>query len=74
LRQSRAGTSGITKNGRKSAVVISWLEFDCLTASQLPLVEFHLNNPSSTDGLGLDLTHDSSLPTPEIDFNETDFL
>lgn len=64
----------ITKNGRKSAVVISYREFERLTAKKVPLVEFLLDNPSRNDGIEIDLTRDESLPTDEIDFNGEDFV
>ncbi len=64
----------ITKNGRKSAVVISFQEFERLTAKKIPLVEFLLNNPSRTDDVELDLTRDKSVSTDHIDFNGEDFV
>jgi prevent-host-death family protein len=64
----------ITKNGRKSAVVISFQEFERLTAKKIPLVEFLLDNPSRTDAVEIDLTRDKSFPTDEIDFNGEDFV
>ncbi|MDQ2745984.1 MAG: type II toxin-antitoxin system Phd/YefM family antitoxin, partial [Acidobacteriota bacterium] len=50
----------ITKNGRKSAVVISYQEFERLTAKTVPLVEFLLANPSRTDGVEIDTTRDKT--------------
>lgn len=64
----------ITKNGRRSAVVISFQEFERLTAKKIPLVEFLLDNPSRTDDVEIDLTRDKSVPTDEIDFNGEDFV
>lgn len=64
----------ITKNGRKSAVVISFEEFERLTAKRIPLVEFLLDNPSRTDNIEIDLTRDKSLPADRIDFDGEDFV
>ncbi len=64
----------ITKNGRKSAVIISYGEFERLTAKKIPLVEFLLDNPSRTADVEIDLTRDQSAPTAEIDFNGEDFV
>lgn len=63
----------ITKNGRKTAVVISYREFERLTAKKVPLVEFLLDNPSRTDDVEIDLTRDKSVHTNEIDFDGEDF-
>ena len=64
----------ITKNGRKSAVVISFQEFERLTAKKIPLVEFLLDNPSRTDNVKIDTTRDKSVSTDQIDFNGEDFV
>lgn len=64
----------ITKNGRKSAVVISYKEFERLTAKEIPLVEFLLDNPSRTDDVEIDLTRDKSIHTDRIEFNGEEFL
>lgn len=64
----------ITKNGRKSAVVISYQEFERLTAKTIPLVEFLLDNPSRTDGIEIDTTRDKTAYVDGIDFNGEDFV
>lgn len=64
----------ITKNGRKSAVVISYQEFERLTAKTVPLVEFLLDNPSRTDGVEIDTTRDKTVHVDRIDFNGEDFV
>ena len=64
----------ITKNGREAAVVISFREFERLTAKNTPLVEFLLDNSSRTDGAEIDLTRDKSVHTDRIDFNGEDFV
>ncbi len=64
----------ITKNGRKSAVVISYQEFERLTAKKVPLVEFLLDNPSRTDDVEIDLTRDKTVHVDRIDFNGEDFV
>ena len=64
----------ITKNGREAAVVISFREFQRLTAKKIPLVAFLLDNPSRTDGIELDLTRDQSILTGELDFNGEEFV
>ena len=64
----------ITKNGRKSAVVISFQEFERLTAKKIPLIEFLLDNPSRTDAVEIDTTRDKSVSTDEIDFSRKDFV
>ncbi len=64
----------ITKNGRKSAVVISYQEFERLTAKKVPLVEFLLDNPSRTDDVEIDLTRDKSVHVDRTDFNGEDFV
>ncbi len=64
----------ITKNGRKSAVVISYQEFERLTAKTVPLVEFLLDNPSRTDAVEIDTTRDKTVHVDRIDFNGEDFV
>lgn len=59
----------ITKNGRKSAVVISYQEFQRLTTKKIPLVEFLLDNPSRNDDIEIDLTRDKSVHDDRVDFN-----
>lgn len=64
----------ITKNGKETAVVISYKEFQRLTAKKIPLVDFLLDNPSRTDDVEIDLTRDKSVFPDRIDFNGEDFL
>ena len=64
----------ITKNGRRSVVVISFQEFERLTARKIPLVEFLLDNPSRTDDVEIDLTRNKSVSTDRLDFNGEDFV
>lgn len=64
----------ITKNGRKSAVVISYQEFERLTAKKVPLVEFLLDNPSRTNDIEIDTARDKTVSDERIDFNGDDFL
>lgn len=64
----------ITKNGRKSAVVISYQEFERLTAKMVPLVEFLLDNPSRINDVEIDLTRDKNVHIDRIDFNGEDFV
>ena len=64
----------ITKNGRKSAVVISYQEFERLTAKTVPLVEFLLDNPSRIDEVEIDTTREKTVHVDRIDFNGEDFV
>lgn len=64
----------ITKNGRKSAVVISYQEFERLTARKIPLVEFLLDNPSRTADVEIDLSRDKRAAADRLDFNGEDFV
>ena len=64
----------ITKNGKETAVVISYREFQRLTTQKIPLVDFLLDNPSRTDDIEIDLTRDKSVFPDRIDFNGEDFL
>ncbi len=57
----------ITKNGRKSAVVISFREFERLTAKKESLSDFLLNSPLR--GSDIDLTRDKSVHVDRSDFN-----
>lgn len=64
----------ITRNGKETAVVISYREFQRLTTQKIPLVDFLLDNPSRTDDIEIDLTRDKSVFPDRIDFNGEDFL
>lgn len=57
----------ITKNGRKSAVVISYEEFERLTAKKESLSDFLLNSPLR--GSDIDLTRSKEIWREGIDFN-----
>lgn len=63
----------ITKNGRKSAVVISYQEFERLTAKQESLSDFLLDNPFRKYGIEIDLTRDKIIFPDRVDFNGEDF-
>ena len=60
----------ITKNGTPTAVVISYNDYNRLTAKEKPLVEFLLDNPARKYGIELDLTRDKDMGPPTIDFSE----
>lgn len=60
----------ITKNGTPTAVVISYKDYNRLTAKEKPLVEFLLDNPARKYGIELDLTRDKDMGPPTIDFSE----
>ena len=60
----------ITKNGTPTAVVISYNDYNRLTAKEKPLVEFLLDNPAHKYGIELDLTRDKDMGPPTIDFSE----
>lgn len=62
----------ITKNGRKSAVVISYQEFERLTAKKESLSEFLLNSPLRD--AKIDLKRDKRTLDETIDFNGEEFL
>ncbi len=57
----------ITKNGREAAVIISFLEFQRLTAKRESLSDFLLNSPLR--GAKLDLTRSQDKGRAEIDFS-----
>ena len=61
----------ITKNGRETAVVISYQEFKRLTAKKESLSDFLLNSPLR--GSDIDLTRDKSVHTDTIDFNSDEY-
>ena len=56
----------ITRNGRKSAVVISYAEFERLTAKKEPLSDFLLGSPLR--GSKIDLTRSTDPGRDEVDF------
>jgi len=58
----------ITKNGKETAVVISYDEYRRLKARKEPLGSFLLNSPLR--GSGIDLTRDRDEGRPTIDFSE----
>jgi len=60
----------ITKNGTPTAVVISYSDYNRLTAKEKPLVDFLLDNPARKYGIKLDLTRDKDMGRPTIDFSE----
>jgi prevent-host-death family protein len=62
----------ITKNGRKSAVVISYQEFERLTARKKSLSEFLLDSPLRD--AEIDLTRDKRPVEKTIDFNGEEYL
>ncbi|MBU1660495.1 MAG: type II toxin-antitoxin system Phd/YefM family antitoxin [Chloroflexi bacterium] len=57
------GPQLITKHGKKTAVVLSYTEYEKLRKSQGKLSEFFQNSPL----VGIDLTRDKSLPREGID-------
>lgn len=60
----------ITKNGAATAVVISYSEYQRLTARKQSLSEFMLNSPLRGTDIELDLTRDKDMGRPTIDFSE----
>jgi len=62
---TQQGPQVITKYGEKTAVVISYLEYEKLRKSQGKLSEFFSTSPLA--GLDLDLTRDKSMPRKGID-------
>ena len=60
----------ITKNGRKSAVVISYQEFERLTAKKESLSEFLLNSPLR--GADIDFTRSKDTGRAVVDFSEAE--
>ncbi len=63
----------ITKNGKETAVVISYKEFQRLTAKKETLSEFLLNSPLCGDD-GIDLTRSKDTGRETIDFNSEEYL
>jgi prevent-host-death family protein len=61
----------ITKNGREAAVVISYLEFQRLTAKNESLSDFLLNSPLR--GAEIDLTRSKDTGRETIDFSSEEY-
>lgn len=62
-RALKQGPQLITKHGKKTAVILSYTEYEKLRKSQGKLSEFFQNSPL----VGIDLTRDTSLPREGID-------
>jgi antitoxin Phd len=62
-RALKQGPQLITKHGKKTAVVLSYTEYEKLRKSQGKLSEFFQSSPLA----GIDLTRDKSLPREGID-------
>jgi prevent-host-death family protein len=61
----------ITKNGREAAVVISYQEFQRLTAKKDSLNDFLLNSPLR--GADLDLTRSADTGRAGVDFSSDEY-
>jgi prevent-host-death family protein len=61
----------ITKNGREAAVVISYQDFQRLTAKKESLSDFLLNSPLR--GAKLDLTRSKDTGRDSIDFSSEEY-
>ena len=64
----------VTKNGTPTAVVISYTEYQKLSAKKQSLSEFLLNNPARKYGMEIDLTRSKDMGRPTIDFNGPEFI
>ncbi|HMS42802.1 MAG TPA: type II toxin-antitoxin system Phd/YefM family antitoxin [Pyrinomonadaceae bacterium] len=62
----------ITKNGKETAVVISYREFQRLTTQKIPLVDFLLDNPFRKHAIEMEFERQKDLPRPTLNFEETD--
>lgn len=62
----------ITKNGKKTAVLISFHEYKRLTARKESFSEFLLNSPIRKAGVELDLTRSKEMGRPTLNFSEED--
>ena len=62
----------ITKNGKETAVVISYSDYKRLTAEKESLSDFLLNSPLRGSGIELDLTRNKDMGRPTIDFTDGD--
>jgi len=60
----------ITKNGKETAVVISFEDYKRLKAKERPLSKFLLDNPARKYGIELDLTRSKDTGRPTLDFSE----
>ena len=60
----------ITKNGKETAVVISYTDYKRLTEKEKPLLEFLLDNPARKYGIKLDLERSKDLGRPAPDFSQ----
>lgn len=60
----KQGPQLITKHGEKTAVVISYIEYEKMRKSQGKLSDFFSTSPLA--GIQLDFTRDKSLPRREI--------
>jgi prevent-host-death family protein len=60
----------ITKNGKETAVVISYTDYKRLTEKEKPLLEFLLDNPARKYGIKLDLERSKDMGRPAPDFSE----
>jgi prevent-host-death family protein len=60
----------ITKNGKETAVVISFEEYKRLQATERPLTEFLLDNPARKYGIELDLQRSKDIGRQTPDFSE----
>jgi prevent-host-death family protein len=60
----KQGPQLITKHGEKTAVVISYIEYEKMRKSQGKLSEFFSTSPLA--GIQLDLTRNKSLPRRDI--------
>ena len=60
----------ITKNGKETAVVISFEEFKRYKAKEKPLLEFLLDNPARKHRIELDLERSEDMGRPTIDLSE----
>ena len=58
----------ITKNGRKTAVIISYTDYERLSGQKQSLSEFLLSSPWR--GVELDLTRSKDMGRPTIDFSD----
>jgi|CXWL01.1.fsa_nt_gi prevent-host-death family protein len=59
-RALKQGPQIITRHGRKTVVVVSYMEYKALQKSQVKFSEFFRSSPLA--GLEMDLTRDKSLP------------
>jgi len=57
----------ITKNGKETAVVISFEDYKRLKIKERPLIGFLLDNPAHKYGLEIDLTRDKDATYRDLD-------